>query len=87
MTGGCPAIPAMLGLFNKLVNSGFKVILLTGRGEETLGQVTIENLHNQGFLGYERLILRSVYTHNSCMYAFLQQNNDLNQPQNKTNKQ
>ncbi|KAL6205396.1 hypothetical protein ACLB2K_022656 [Fragaria x ananassa] len=59
MTGGCPAIPAMLGLFNKLVNSGFKVILLTGRGEETLGQVTIENLHNQGFLGYERLILRT----------------------------
>ncbi|KAL6146357.1 hypothetical protein ACLB2K_057038 [Fragaria x ananassa] len=59
MTGGCPAIPAMLGLFIKLVNSGFKVILLTGRGEETLGQVTIENLHNQGFLGYERLILRT----------------------------
>ena len=67
MAGGCPAIPAMLGLFSKLVNSGFKVILLTGRDEETLGQVTIENLHNQGFVGYERLILRSVYTYETWM--------------------
>ncbi|KAM5560740.1 acid phosphatase 1 [Rosa sericea] len=59
MSGECPAIPAMLRLFSNLVNSGFKVILLTGRDEETLGQVTIENLHNQGFVGYEQLILRT----------------------------
>lgn len=58
MTGGCPAIPGMLGLFSKLVSSGFKVFMVTGRDEETLGQVTTENLHNQGFVGYERLILR-----------------------------
>lgn len=58
MTGECPAIPAILGLFSNLVNSGFKVFLLTGRDEERLGQVTIANLHNQGFVGYERLILR-----------------------------
>ncbi|KAG4393016.1 hypothetical protein AAZX31_03G001300 [Glycine max] len=59
MKGGCPAIPSVLRLFNILVNKGFKVFLLTGRDEETLGQVTRNNLHNQGFIGYERLILRS----------------------------
>ncbi|XP_034694432.1 acid phosphatase 1 isoform X1 [Vitis riparia] len=58
LKGGCPAISAVLGLFDKLVERGFKVILLTGRDEETLGQVTVDNLHNQGFIGYERLILR-----------------------------
>ncbi|RVW80804.1 Acid phosphatase 1 [Vitis vinifera] len=62
LKGGCPAISAVLGLFDKLVESGFKVILLTGRDEETLGQVTVDNLHNQGFIGYERLILRYVIT-------------------------
>ncbi|XWS35434.1 hypothetical protein CRYUN_Cryun21dG0125700 [Craigia yunnanensis] len=59
MEGGCPAIPAVLGLFTKLVDSGFKVFLVTGRGEETLAPATISNLHNQGFIGYERLILRT----------------------------
>lgn len=58
MEGGCPAISAVLGLFNKLVDKGLKVFLLTGRDEETLGQVTMNNLHNQGFIGYERLVLR-----------------------------
>ncbi|XAR68694.1 Acid phosphatase [Bertholletia excelsa] len=57
--GECPAIPAVLKLFNKLVDSGFKVFLVTGRDEATLGQVTLDNLHNQGFDGYERLILRT----------------------------
>lgn len=57
--GWCTAIPSVLGLFNKLIDHGFKVILLTGRNEDTLGQVTIDNLHNQGFIGYERLIMRT----------------------------
>eukprot|EP00268_Persea_americana_P041954 TRINITY_DN41941_c0_g1_i2.p1 TRINITY_DN41941_c0_g1~~TRINITY_DN41941_c0_g1_i2.p1 ORF type:complete len:296 (-),score=36.53 TRINITY_DN41941_c0_g1_i2:83-844(-) len=55
----CPAIPAVHGLFWKLINSGFKVFLLSGRDEETMGESTADNLHNLGFLGYERLILRS----------------------------
>ena len=58
MKGGCPAIPAILGLFTKLVDSGFKVFLITGRNEETLAPATIANLHNQGFIDYERLIFR-----------------------------
>jgi len=58
MIGGCPAIPSVLRLFGVLVDKGFKVFLLTGRDEESLGEVTKNNLHNQGFIGYERLILR-----------------------------
>ncbi|XP_061362737.1 acid phosphatase 1 [Gastrolobium bilobum] len=59
MKGWCTAIPPVLRLFNKLRDKGFKVIVLTGRDEETLGQVTNDNLHNQGFIGYERLIMRT----------------------------
>lgn len=54
----CTAIPDVLRLFNKLIQTGFKVFLVTGRDEETLGQVTVENLLNEGYFGYERLILR-----------------------------
>nr|AFK47047.1 unknown [Lotus japonicus] len=60
MKGGCTALPPVLTLFNKLIDKGFKVFLLTGRDEGTLGQVTIDNLHNQGFTGYERLMMRTM---------------------------
>ncbi|KAF2306611.1 hypothetical protein GH714_019791 [Hevea brasiliensis] len=59
LMGGCPAIPAVLRLFLDLVEGGFKVFLVTGRDQESLGQATADNLHNQGFIGYERLILRT----------------------------
>ncbi|XP_019465345.1 PREDICTED: acid phosphatase 1-like [Lupinus angustifolius] len=59
LKGWCTAIPSVLDLFNKLIDQGFKIILLTGRDEEIFHQVTIENLHNQGFIGYERLIMRN----------------------------
>ncbi|KAK6943293.1 Acid phosphatase, class B-like [Dillenia turbinata] len=59
MKGNCPAIPAVLRLFNKLLAGGFKVFLVTGRDAVTLGQVTINNLEQQGFVGYERLIMRT----------------------------
>ncbi|XP_068644574.1 acid phosphatase 1 isoform X1 [Aristolochia californica] len=58
MKASCPAIPAVLGLFERLIDSGFKVFLLSGRDEEKLGIPTIENLENQGIVGYERIILR-----------------------------
>ncbi|XP_054785091.1 acid phosphatase 1-like isoform X1 [Prosopis cineraria] len=57
--GRSPAIPSVLELFKKLTEKGFKVFLVSGRDEETLGQATLNNLRNQGFFGYERLILRS----------------------------
>ncbi|XP_038980408.1 acid phosphatase 1 [Phoenix dactylifera] len=56
--GLCPPIPAVLRLYSRLVQGGFKVFLLTGRDEEALGVSTAENLHAWGFVGYERLILR-----------------------------
>ncbi|XP_057450720.1 acid phosphatase 1-like isoform X2 [Lotus japonicus] len=59
MKGICPANQAILGLFKTLKERGFKVFLLTGRYEATLGKITTDNLHNQGFIGYERLILRT----------------------------
>ncbi|KAL4336882.1 acid phosphatase 1 [Arachis ipaensis] len=59
MKGRCPANPAVLQLFKTLKERGFKVFLLTGRDQATLGKITIDNLHNQGFIGYERLILRT----------------------------
>ncbi|XP_010517161.1 PREDICTED: acid phosphatase 1-like [Camelina sativa] len=59
MKGECPAIQPVLELFNTLIETGFKVFLVTGRDEETLRQATQENLHNQGYTGYERLIMRT----------------------------
>ncbi|KAL2319435.1 hypothetical protein Fmac_028404 [Flemingia macrophylla] len=59
MKGMCPANRAVKVLFDALIERGFKVFLLTGRDEATLGKITTENLHNEGFVGYERLILRS----------------------------
>ncbi|XP_031486872.1 acid phosphatase 1 [Nymphaea colorata] len=57
--GGCsPAIPAVLELFQHLTDSGFKVFLITGRDIDSLGKATEQNLVSQGFIGYERLILR-----------------------------
>ncbi|CAN1134142.1 Acid phosphatase 1 [Linum perenne] len=54
----CPAIQAVLGLFENLRELGFKVFLISGRDEEGLGEATRLNLIRQGFVGYERLVLR-----------------------------
>lgn len=59
LSGRCYAIPDVLRLFVRLIGMGFKVFLVTGRDEETMGPATIHNLHNQGYFGYERLILRT----------------------------
>ncbi|CAI9774750.1 unnamed protein product [Fraxinus pennsylvanica] len=55
----CSAVPAVLALFNKLMEKGLKIFLITGRDELTLGQATLDNLYDEGFIGYERLILRT----------------------------
>ena len=54
----CPGIHPVLGLFTTLLDKGFKVFLLSGRDEETLGSCTAANLEAEGFSGYERLIMR-----------------------------
>ncbi|KAJ3699617.1 hypothetical protein LUZ61_003322 [Rhynchospora tenuis] len=57
--GMCSAILPVLDLFNKLIERGYKVFLLTGRDDLTFRDITTANLHNQGFVGYERLIMRT----------------------------
>ncbi|KAK9755394.1 hypothetical protein RND81_01G022100 [Saponaria officinalis] len=59
LKGECTAIPAVLGLFNRLISTGFKVMLVTGRDELTLGPITVDNLLSEGYSGYDRLIMRS----------------------------
>ncbi|THU54727.1 hypothetical protein C4D60_Mb10t28180 [Musa balbisiana] len=59
LRGDCPAIPAVLRLYEKLMGRGFQVFLVTGRDEEVLGSSTAENLAAQGFVGHQRLIMRS----------------------------
>jgi hypothetical protein len=58
--GVCPGIPAMQWLFQTLKGRGFRVFLVTGRDEETLGSSTAANLAAAGFSGYDRLIMRLV---------------------------
>ena len=36
-------------------------MLITGRDEETLFDATFDNLTQEGFIGYERLIMRLVH--------------------------
>nr|CAD1841834.1 unnamed protein product [Ananas comosus var. bracteatus] len=57
--GICPAIPQVLILYKKLLERGYKVFLLTGRDQETLGATTTSNLILQGFIGHERLFMRN----------------------------
>ncbi|WOL18532.1 acid phosphatase 1-like [Canna indica] len=59
LRGISPAIPAVLQLYRRLIEGGFKVFLLTGRDEEVFGLPTSQNLLAQGFVGYERLIMRN----------------------------
>jgi HAD superfamily, subfamily IIIB (Acid phosphatase) len=56
--GMCPAILPVLGLFNNLIERGYKVFLLTGRDDSTFRAITTANLQDQGYIGYERLIMR-----------------------------
>uniref|UniRef100_A0ACD5XL75 Uncharacterized protein n=1 Tax=Avena sativa TaxID=4498 RepID=A0ACD5XL75_AVESA len=57
--GACPGIPAVLQLFMTLQDKGFKIFLLSGRDEETLGSCTSENLESEGFSGYQKLLMRT----------------------------
>jgi len=64
----CQGIPPVLGLFMALLDKGFKVFLLSGRDEETLGPCTAGNLEAEGFSGCERLIMR--YEHDAATVSF-----------------
>ncbi|XP_023547254.1 acid phosphatase 1-like [Cucurbita pepo subsp. pepo] len=56
-TGSAPPLPMSLRLYKKLKSLGFKIFLLTGRGESQRA-VTQQNLLQAGYSGWEKLILR-----------------------------
>ncbi|KMZ67682.1 Acid phosphatase-like protein [Zostera marina] len=51
------ALPASLELYNNLKSLGFKIMILTGRGEEQR-EITQKNLNRAGYSGWEKFILR-----------------------------
>ncbi|KAF3331865.1 acid phosphatase 1 [Carex littledalei] len=57
--GMCSAILPVLDLFNKLIERGYKVFLLTGQDDLTFRDITTANLQDQGYFGYKRLIMRT----------------------------
>lgn len=56
-TGSAPPLSMSLRLYKKLKSLGFKIFLLTGRGESQRA-VTQQNLLQAGYSGWEKLILR-----------------------------
>ena len=55
-----PALPASLSLYKELQELGFKIVLLTGRGEYQRN-ATEKNLLFAGFSNWERLFLRYIH--------------------------
>jgi acid phosphatase len=53
-----PAIQSIKDLYNQLKEKGFKIVFLTGRLEQ-FRKPTLKNLENEGFSGFEKLIMRS----------------------------
>uniref|UniRef100_A0A7N0RDG4 Acid phosphatase n=1 Tax=Kalanchoe fedtschenkoi TaxID=63787 RepID=A0A7N0RDG4_KALFE len=56
-TGKAAAIGPSLRLYEEVCGLGFKVFLMTGRGEK-MRCVTVENLKDAGFQKWDRLMLR-----------------------------
>jgi len=57
-SSAAPAINQTVQIFHYLVNTGYSVILLTGR-RDTQMTATVVNLQRQGIVGYTQLIVRS----------------------------
>lgn len=55
--GVAPVIAPSLKLYQRVIDLGYKVFLLTGR-KESHRLVTVENLINAGFQNWDKLILR-----------------------------
>ncbi|XWS47698.1 hypothetical protein CRYUN_Cryun13aG0006400 [Craigia yunnanensis] len=67
--GMAPAIEPSLKLYEKVLDLGFKVFLLTGRSEKQRS-VTIENLIKAGFQSWDKLILRDSEDHGKLATVF-----------------
>ncbi|CAM8995344.1 unnamed protein product [Rhodiola kirilowii] len=60
--GKAAALEASLRLYEEVSKLGFKVFLMTGRGEK-MRSVTVANLKDAGFQKWDRLILRGSDDH------------------------
>ncbi|XP_050225724.1 acid phosphatase 1 [Mercurialis annua] len=67
--GSAPAIELSLKLYKEVQDLGFKVFLLTGRGENQRG-CTETNLINAGFQNWDKLILRASDDHGKLATVF-----------------
>ncbi|KAK8583738.1 hypothetical protein V6N13_109134 [Hibiscus sabdariffa] len=67
--GMAPAIEPSLKLYEKILDLGFKVFLLTGRSEQHRS-ITIENLTKAGFRTWDKLILRDPEHHGKLATVF-----------------
>ncbi len=63
MKSAAPAIPAMKDFYHYLLKKGYHIIFLTGRHHNEF-EATEKNLKNQGFTGYDKLIVRSAANKN-----------------------
>ncbi|OMO94849.1 hypothetical protein CCACVL1_05766 [Corchorus capsularis] len=68
-SGIAPAIEPSLKLYEKVLDLGFKVFLLTGRSEEQRS-ITVENLTRVGFRSWDKLILRDSEDHGKLAKIF-----------------
>ena len=68
VSGKSVALPAILGLYRHLNNSGYQIFFLTGR-DESQRDITEQNLLSQGYTVYAGLILRYIYF--LCLTIFI----------------
>lgn len=64
-----PAIPQAKRLYDYLVERGFKIIFLTGRKYDEY-DATIKNLKDQGFLYFDKLIVREASEKNLSAFEY-----------------
>ncbi|KAI4299716.1 hypothetical protein L6164_033147 [Bauhinia variegata] len=55
--GVAPALPAILDLYNKLLDLGFKIVFLSGKSE-SIRDIAEQNLKDVGYHTWEKLILK-----------------------------
>jgi len=53
-----PAFTPLLQLYQHFISLGYKIIFLTSRKYD-IYDLTLQNLHSAGYIGFERLIMRS----------------------------
>lgn len=64
LQASAPAIPAMKDLYLYLLGKGYRIVFLTGRKYNEY-EATQKNLEKEGFIGYDRLIVKPEEDHHT----------------------